>query len=309
MNRLTNGPSRTLTRRLFMRGLAVTLAVTAAPSCGKPQPESINGSALDQKAIKKVREILNGVKGKDRTKRADAIKKLIKMGDSSITGLLDVLTDSDAEMRELAVWAIGEIVEQNEVQVNVIRALRELTDALADDSWQVREGAVFALEGIARKHPDNRYVKQIGPALTEMLNDRHPDVRKAAIWAIGTLKHVPAVRPLINLLKDEEMRYYAVASLVAIGEEAAHDLVQALDDENIRNGPASVLVKIGPPAVPYVMESLDDEKAIVRKAAVWTLGMIGDKRALPEIQRLAENDPDEMVKVMSQVSLAAISSK
>ncbi len=295
-----------LTRRLFMRGLAVTLAVAAAPSCEKPQPETISGSTLDQKAIERVREILNKVKGKDRSKRADAMKALIKMGDSSLTGLLDVLTDSDADMRELAVWAIGELAEQNEVQVILIRALPKLTGALADESWQVREGAVLALEGIARKYPDNKYVKQIGPALAKKLDDNNPDVKKAAIWAIGTLKYVPAARPLTELLEDGEMRFYAAEALVEIGEEAAHDLVAALGDGDLTKGPASVLVRIGEPAVPYVLEALDHDKASVRKAAVWTLGTIGDRRALPALKRIAESDPDEVVKAMSQVSLAVI---
>ncbi|MEQ8765020.1 MAG: HEAT repeat domain-containing protein [Planctomycetota bacterium] len=62
------------------------------------------------------------------------------------------------------------------------------------------------------------------------------------------------------------------------------------------------LADIGEPAIPYLIEGLKNEDSEVRAASVYALGLIDDKRVLPEIRASLE-DPDRSVQLEAAASL------
>ena len=62
---------------------------------------------------------------------------------------------------------------------------------------------------------------------------------------------------------------------------------------------------MGEPAVDPLIETLQDEDWKVRGAAAWALGNIGDKKALPELEKLLD-DESGFVKQGAQSAINSI---
>ncbi|NDJ52947.1 MAG: HEAT repeat domain-containing protein [Chloroflexi bacterium] len=155
----------------------------------------------------------------------------------------------------------------------------------------VRQAAAAALNGhpaalqsllkIARSDPDPRVRGNVIGSLAwfhdsdDVLNtllhilreDRNQQVKLWTIHALGWLDDPRAVDPLINLLSNRKQ----------------HPELRAQAAESL-----ALLKATG--AVPALIEALYDDHADVRFWAVFALGQIGDQRALPMLERLAQRD-------------------
>jgi HEAT repeat protein len=187
--------------------------------------------------------------------RRDAVIMLSQFdGDSATSALVSALTDSLPEVRALALGGLGARPEQGLLPPVVAR----LT---SDKNPFVRKAAAYALAGFS------------GPertaALIGALRDKDQEVRGASAVALGEHADSTAVAPLAVALSDKSafVRAQAARALGVNGRAAAsavHELVRRLATES------------------------DPE---VKRHAATALGTIGDRSALPALER-ASRDSD-----------------
>ncbi len=157
------------------------------------------------------------LKSKDIPTRVQAVQVLGSSGNWRVVKpLIAALKDEDSGVREAAVWGLGKIKD--------VEAVEPLIAALKDEDSGVRKAAVRGLEEqewqpasesqkawLAIVREDWKLVIQLGKAAVEPLifvlkkKNGSALVRKeAAVWALGIIKDVEAVEPLIAALSDSD---------------------------------------------------------------------------------------------------------
>ncbi len=159
-----------------------------------------------------------------------------------------------------------------------------LIKTLADGDASVRARA-------ARILGENREPQAIGALATVLMDDPDMQVRQQAALALG---RIGAVEPLVDALHspDLKVRQLITQALGAIGDpRAAKPLIVALRDSHaeVRSQAAFALTKLGAAAVEPLILALRHTDPAARWGAARVLGTIGDPRALPELERL-QND-------------------
>ncbi|MBW4692976.1 MAG: HEAT repeat domain-containing protein [Lyngbya sp. HA4199-MV5] len=202
--------------------------------------------------------------------RRAAAKTLTLIADSSAvpTLLHAFLNDEDTVVRSSSAGALARTGEA---------AVPSLLNILAstDQPEDTKGLAAWALAFIGSEAADYLY---------QALNDASLDVRCAVIGALGHVAQEQSDEKSCNLL------------------------VSALTDLEplIRTEAAAALGQVNyPPAVPHLILAAQDADLDVRKAAVNSLGKIGDRAALQPLQALL-NDEQEVVRVLAKLAIAQI---
>ncbi len=214
-----------------------------------------------------------------------AIKHL--KGPAVRKSLLAALTGEDETLRAGAALALGYLGE-----TQVVDALIEL---LGDEDESVRQCVVWALMRLG----DRRAVK---PLIAE-LSREFSWTRIDAALALGRLGDQAAVVPLVNLLDDPDpaLRQAVVAALGMLGDQSSMKaLVRVVETARIAKAPksrkprlpavvstASDYVDLGPRpnAVEMTDAGVDDEGRRVTEAAIAMLALIGDRSAIPALEK------------------------
>jgi len=121
---------------------------------------------------------------------------------------------------------------------------------------------------------------------------RNTSVRRAAAEALGQIRNVRAVEPLVDALKDNQYEVWAEAAraLVQIRDAKAVEPLVAMLKGNRGREAAKALGQIGDVrAVKPLITALQDEDSLMRDYAADALGQIGDSQAIEPL-RAALND-------------------
>jgi bilin biosynthesis protein len=157
------------------------------------------------------------------------------------------------------------------------------------------------------------------PALLEIIadSDRSETTKGHAAWALAFIGN-EAVEYLYPALNSEsiDVRCAVVSAISHVAQEkgdlqACQVLVDALTDPAalIRNEAAVALSQVNyPPAIPHLIQATRDEDVDVRKAAVSSLGRVGDTEAIAPLQA-ALQDPAEVVRVLAKLALQQIENR
>ena len=145
--------------------------------------------------------------------------------------------------------------------------------------------------------------------LIELLNDKDDFVVEDVIGELE-LRKDESLDPLIEALssRKKSIRLHAATLLGAINDpKAIPALIETLRDNNklVRREASTALSRMGEPAVDPLIDILGDEDWRVRGAAAWALGNIGDERAIPELEKLLD-DESGFVKQGAQSAIASI---
>ena len=170
--------------------------------------------------------------------------------------------------------------------------------------------------------------------LLKALEYKDEKVRRDAAAALGKLKDIFAVTPLINALKDETwgVRKNAAEALGNIGSmKAVRPLLELLRDEDsdVRNTALEALsktglpddpeiriqfaiaredwkmaVNIGEPAVAPLISLLKEGTKEVRKGSATALGEIRDDRAIDPLVELLKSDSDSQVRKAAAIAIS-----
>ena len=225
--------------------------------------------------------------------------------DPQITQWMQDLKNPDDDVRKKAVFALG---EKRAAAKSAVPALIQILPT--EQNKVIRNNVARALGKIA--------VNAVAAvnALSEALFDEDYYVKLSSAWALGKIKDIRAVQPLLRLikgggakvftmhgsqseidqsqpvtetLKTEGMKYLDVqiSAIKALGEirdeSAVGGLVAELSDDagQIRCAVALSLGKIGSKkAVPALIESLNDKIWYMRRDSAIALGKIGDMKAV-----------------------------
>jgi serine/threonine-protein kinase len=170
-----------------------------------------------------------------------------------VKAVCERLRDPDLTVQAKAIEVI--------VQINDPKAVYHLLDLLQDESEYVRRGAVEVLNQVG----NTGAIKDLLGAL----RDRDWWVRVRAADALGTIGGPKVVEAVLALVKDKDefIRRCAVEILIA---------------SKVRASGESVLSSL--------LEALGDPDWWVRERAIDALASLGDRRAVPPLLRVMEQD-------------------
>ena len=197
-------------------------------------------------------------------------------GLNAVSEIVNLLTDSDSDVRNAAVQTLGHIKADT--------AVPEIVRCLTDSDWHVRSAAVKAL--------GHMKANTAAPEIVKFLTDSESGMRSAAALALGRLNADMVVPDLVKLLTDSAWEVRSAAAL-ALGQmkadTAAPEIVKLLPDAhpNVRGAAALALVQLKTDtAVLEIVNLLLDSNWYVRSEAVSALGQMKADTAAPEIVKL-----------------------
>jgi len=212
--------------------------------------------------------------------------------EKDVKGLVAILDHEDINIREGAVYALGEL--GGDVTVDVLIKSLNSTNPL------VRDNSAYALGALH----DKRAVEPLINALRYVDENGVVRVQESVVDSLGEIGDPRAAGPLINLL-NEDYTFSARIALTSIGKEAVKALVAAIKNEEIQDRVCDVLIDIGIAAVDELAEALKDKDEFFRSIIVYTLGEIGQ----PECERplkSALQDKSEDVRDYAYLALRKI---
>jgi HEAT repeat protein len=175
--------------------------------------------------------------------RTRAAASILKLSDSLVHPLSELLDDEDMDVRVGAMLMIGESDDRSFVPL-VLRIFQ------SDLDWWIRSIAVDVLS----KHPSPELVELL---LSEMHN---PDLRYSIISALGRIDDPQSLRPLLQALNDPA-RGIRIAVLQALENKSAEDVAPhifkiARDDEEkkVREKAAAMLAEFDGLSKQYLRE-------------------------------------------------------
>lgn len=149
------------------------------------------------------------------------------------------------------------------------------------------EGARKLIETL----PDDRRA-QVASALEPLLSDADQHTRTTAIEALGVWGTKDTVPILLKAMQEKETRGAAIKALGRLKDpRAVEPLADRMEDFFERSEAIEALKKIGPPAEDAMIQRLGHTNGDVRQASCEVLKVIGTKKSLPVLEKVAaEND-------------------
>jgi HEAT repeat protein len=209
------------------------------------------------------------LKSSDQEERREAAVRLSGLdGDAALSALTSALTDASPGVRALVLAGLGERSEESVVPLVAAR----LT---SDKDAFVRKAAAYALgrfSGTGRT-----------AALVEALKDKDLEVRGAAAVSLGDHPDAAALAPLAASLSDKSAFVRAQAArALGVNGSAATQAVSAL-----------------------IRLLASDPDVEVKRQAATAVGSIGDRSALPALER-ASDDRDTYLAQAARDSITMI---
>lgn len=210
----------------------------------------------------------------------------------NVEGLVGLLDHEDINIRESAVYALGEL--GGDVTVDI------LIKSLKSPNPIVRENSAYALGAIH----DRRAVQPLIESLKYLDENGNEHVEESVVDSLGEIGDPRAAEPLINLL-NEDYTFSARIALTSIGKEAVEALVKALKNEDIQDRVCDVIIDIGNTAVDVLADAMKDKDDNYRMLIAYTLGEIGHTDCVEPLKSAA-NDANEDVRDYAALALRKI---
>jgi HEAT repeat protein len=179
--------------------------------------------------------------------------------DRDVEGLIRLLENEDYSIRKQVVLALQEIGD--------VSCALPLAQRFQDPFLDVRIEACAAFIKMGN---------QVVEPLIEVLKDQNWVVREGAVQALEKIADTRAIYPLIEALKDTNIKKVADA-LIRIGPAAFEPLIEALknEDSRIRGGAAIVLGEMkNPAAIDSLFKVTKDKDPLVRQLASSAIHLI-----------------------------------
>lgn len=197
----------------------------------------------------------------------------------TVDAIIALSTDSDQEVRQTVVMALGKLRDP--------RSVEHLVQALNDRDQNVRMFAAFSLGDLK----DPRAVEP----LIEAFQRRDCDIHFAAAMALGKIGDQRAVEPLIDALSfpSDYVRGEVILSLGKIGDPRAIEPLMALlftESELIRYDVVKALkmIGIGAREIECLESALQDKESHNSLSAAWALQQIRNNQELPAPQEFQQ---------------------
>ena len=168
-------------------------------------------------------------------------------------------------------------------------------DAVTKSLFRLKSSSSHRRAEAARKLietlPDERR-GQVASALESLLSDAEQHTRTTAIEALGVWGTKDTVPILLKAMQEKETRGAAIKALGRLKDpRAVEPIAERLEDFFERGEAVEALTKIGPAAEDAMIQRLRHTNGDVRQAACDVLKVIGTKKSLPILEKVAaEND-------------------
>ncbi len=223
-----------------------------------------------------VAPLLAAAQDTDVNVREEVVKSLGLLKDqSAITMLLSTLKDSAESVREESIIALVNLYADRQegfvftrVAKRVYRTINPFSDVVGHDPTVVE--------------PHIKVSPVVADAIAERLVDPSPAIRLDAAKALGILKAEAQIPKLLEAMKT--------------------------GDANLRIAVLRSLYKIRNPSVDgEIMSYLNDSNKDVRDETILTLGLFRSLKALPELQKIYDQNPESKLrlKALEAISLIA----
>lgn len=221
--------------------------------------------------------------------------------------LADRLDDPHPEVRVKARRALSELAARKEFRDAVIE---RATRVLAAGEWRGLEQATILLAQLGHKPAGGR--------LVELLASDRPEVYVTAAWGLRRLADPETLPGVVRQVESRQKRLRAAASrpdpTAVLLDHQLSQLNQLLGQQ--KHGPADAVLRQFIPRMEKPMTAPVGSES--RAAAIWALGLIHEKKAVPDLATALEarlNDigsmPPEDIRVrrMSAVALGRLRAK
>lgn len=228
--------------------------------------------------------------------RAGAALALGEAGDPrAVDPLKRVLDDEFIDVRKAAAWALGELGDKS-ASSSLEKSLQK------DGASQVRMAAAGALGKLR--------VTATAPTLKAALKDTDSGVRAQSVEALASVAGLGAVADATPLLRDENWSVRCSATN-ALGAVKSRESVAVLgsvlgvdDTDYVRAGAAHALGKIGDKAaIPALQKALKDPSAKVRGEAAASLLALGYSSEDPDFNPVVDPPETSHTKDVGAVEL------
>lgn len=239
--------------------------------------------------------LIDQLQSDDLATRHAAIIALGRIGDAAaVPALIERLADED-ELVASAATVLGAIGDR--------RAFEALLELLGHASPAVRQAAVGALNSLG--HPE------LCKEVLTCLSDPDPHVRESAVQIAGYFGYPECVDILLERCQDsdERVRRAAIEHLPYLDDERILPiLADALlkDNQSVRATAARAFSTLDQAALPYLQTALRDTDAWVRYYAIRSIKQRRERAAQEQIAQLARNDPAALVRIAAMETLGEI---
>jgi bilin biosynthesis protein len=254
--------------------------------------------ASDQQLLQQLVEGLGDPRGLIRLRFAETLGEI---GESATVALREALAHhANVVVRRAAAKTLTIIGDSSAVPTL-------LHSFLNDEDTVVRSSSAGALA---------RTGEAAVPALLDILasKEQPEDTKGHAAWALAFIGS-EASEHLYKALNSDSMdvRCAVIGAIAHVAQEQGDEkscltLVCALTDPEaiIRSEAASAFAQVNyPPAIPHLILASKDLDVEVRKAAVSSLGKLGNQAEIEPL-RAALQDPETVVQVLAKVAIAQI---
>lgn len=256
--------------------------------------------AIAQIGVSAVPVLLDVVQHRDRGMLLDAVIMLGKIGhESAVPTLLNTIDHATGPTRAFTIESLGRIADK--------RAVTKLIEQLQTDDEILQLNAIVALGKIR----DPRALR----ALLPFLEHADLDLQKRAIDALGEIADPRVVPAFLKLLSEahENLKPSVVEALTKIGDSSAVDALLPLLEESPPELQAKILLcvkkaKTGT-AVPVLLSLLDHKKPLIRRHAVDALGEIAQPNTWEIVSGLVGRDASFEVRASAVKALGKIGNK
>ena len=232
----------------------------------------------------------------DETLEGGAGKSLEELGDLAVEPLIGALQNSDQVVSNRAALLLGNIRDRRAVE-HLLHLLRG-----SDES---KISASYALGEIG----DSNAIEPLFEAATQNIN---PDVRVAAGHALFQLGDSRANNVLMEALRLSPSLFFianAIGTLAKTGDPKVIPLLISYLDhqhDDLRSLAAEGLTKIGEPAFDALIAVINSDENDKQRYACYALGAMGNTRALPALERLAQEAKNKEIREAAMYAINLI---
>lgn len=254
-------------------------------------------------------QLKQDLKSPDAKVRRKAAEEMGKLGDREVVPpLLSAAQDSDVKVREEVVKSLGTLRDQ--------RALTMLMTTLKDPAANVREESIIALVNLYAERDEGFSFTRLAQKTYKTINTINPYADKVGhdpTIVEPWVKVSPVVTDAIaERLLDSNLalRLDAAKALgILKADNTIPKMLEAMKtgDSKLRIALLRSLYKIRNPSVDTgILPYLNDPDRDVRDETMLTLGLLRSRKALPDIQKIYDRNPDSKLRLKALQAISLI---
>lgn len=202
----------------------------------------------------------------------------------SVPTIIKFIDDENSDISLTAIESLGKIRHPDAVQ--------PLIELLHSSDSKKRLKSIEALKNL-------KFDSTIEIIKLFALTETQPELKKEAIDALSEFGSEAAIKTLIELTKNHNLREFAINGLSKQNVKWLYIFEKALNEESIFVRLAileALTLMKNEEATRLITQSLDDDSPLVRIYAINSCKRLGTKEAIKKITYIAKNDNNELVK-------------